>query len=107
MTQITTQHHLSADPNGNHDSGYVPSNVTDVNDILVVSNSPPGSPEHKATIFVNKNATNRRNGSPRKEYRWDWKDRIVLKKIFLNYIKTFVIYIEINSIFTVMLHLSQ
>lgn len=67
MATITSQHHLAADPNGNHDSGYVPSNVTD--DILVVSNSPPGSPQPQATIFVNKNATNRRNGSPRKEYR--------------------------------------
>jgi dopamine receptor D2 len=71
MAQITTQHHLSADPNGNHDSGYAPSNVTDIDNVLVMSqhqHSPPRSPKPNATIIVNRNATNnKRNGSPKKE----------------------------------------
>jgi hypothetical protein len=70
MAQITTQRHLTADPNGNHDSGYVPSNVAE--DGLVSSqlqHTPPDSPKPNATIIVNRNATtnNKRNGSPRKE----------------------------------------
>ncbi|CAO1404754.1 unnamed protein product [Diamesa tonsa] len=48
MAQITT---TQSDPNGNHDSGYAPSNIED---ILAVSSTPPGSP-HQATIFINRN----------------------------------------------------
>jgi dopamine receptor D2 len=42
-----------ADTNGNHDSGYAPSNLED---ILAVSTTPPGSPHKQATVYVNKNA---------------------------------------------------
>lgn len=68
MAQITTAQRLSSgppDPNGNHDSGYGPSNIDDV---LAVVNSPIGSPEMTATVIVNRTATCRKNGSPvRKE----------------------------------------
>ncbi len=58
MAQITT---TKSDPNGNNDSGYVPSNIED---ILVVSSSPTGS-SHDATIFVNRNAEYKsKNGTP-------------------------------------------
>lgn len=48
MAQITT---TQSDPNGNHDSGYAPSNIED---ILAANVTPPASP-HQATIFVNRN----------------------------------------------------
>ena len=75
MAQITT---TQSDPNGNHDSGYAPSNIED---ILAVSSTPPGSP-HQATIFINRNVHYKtKNGdttksktpniSPKKEpFRW-------------------------------------
>lgn len=57
MSQITT---TQSDPNGNHDSGYAPSNIEDV---IAANVTPPASPQqqHKhhhhqgATIFVNRN----------------------------------------------------
>jgi dopamine receptor D2 len=49
MAQITT---TQTDPNGNHDSGYAPSNIED---ILAANVTPPPSPNTNATIFVNKN----------------------------------------------------
>lgn len=52
-----------ADTNGNHDSGYAPSNLED---ILAVSNTPPGSPHQQSTVYVNKNAVfgkSTKNGS--------------------------------------------
>lgn len=52
-----------ADTNGNHDSGYAPSNLED---ILAVSNTPPPSPNQQATVYVNKNAVfgkSTKNGS--------------------------------------------
>jgi dopamine receptor D2 len=70
MAQITTQRHLTADPNGNHDSGYAPSNIADDGPVSAqLQQTPPGSPKTNATIIVNRNATtnNKRNGSPRKE----------------------------------------
>ncbi|KAL7038832.1 hypothetical protein ACKWTF_009709 [Chironomus riparius] len=48
MAQITTN---QSDANGNHDSGYAPSNIEDV--LAANPTSPPASP-HQATIFVNK-----------------------------------------------------
>lgn len=48
MAQITTN---QSDANGNHDSGYAPSNIEDV--LAANPASPPASP-HQATIFVNK-----------------------------------------------------
>ena len=64
MTQITTKPQIKADPN--HDSGYAPSNVEDIN----VVDSP-----NQATIFVNRNVhyskpkNGAKNGSssPKKE----------------------------------------
>jgi dopamine receptor D2 len=57
MAQITT---TQSDPNGNHDSGYAPSNIED---ILAATVTPPASP-HQATIFVNKNVHYKtKNGS--------------------------------------------
>jgi dopamine D2-like receptor len=57
MAQITT---TQSDPNGNHDSGYAPSNIED---ILAANVTPPASP-HQATIFVNKNVHYKtKNGS--------------------------------------------
>lgn len=40
------------DPNGNHDSGYAPSNVEDV--LAANPTTPPASPHQTATIFVNR-----------------------------------------------------
>lgn len=57
MAQITTQ----SDPNGNHDSGYAPSNIED---ILAANVTPPPASPHQATIFVNKNVHYKtKNGS--------------------------------------------
>ena len=74
MAQITTQ---QSDPNGNHDSGYAPSNIEDV--IAANTTTPPASPQQQqqqqhhhhhhqgATIFVNRNVhynkTSTKNGS--------------------------------------------
>lgn len=61
MAQITT----TQDPNGNHDSGYAPSNIED---ILAASTTPPASP-HQATIFVNRSVHYKatKNGSTSKK----------------------------------------
>lgn len=57
MAQITT---TQSDPNGNHDSGYAPSNIEV---ILTASVTPPASP-HQATIYVNRNVHYKtKNGS--------------------------------------------
>lgn len=69
MTQITTKPQIKADPN--HDSGYAPSNIEDIN----VVDSP-----NQATIFVNRNVhyskpkNGAKNGSsPKKEpFRYVW-----------------------------------
>jgi dopamine receptor D2 len=54
MAQLATKTTSEkADTNGNHDSGYAPSNLED---ILAVSTTPPGSPHKQATVYVNKNA---------------------------------------------------
>lgn len=62
VAQIASQpHHLLSDPNGNHDSGYVPSNVED----MLAGTSIPGSPKSPRP-----DPTPKRNGtgkSPKKE----------------------------------------
>lgn len=66
---------VQSDPNGNHDSGYAPSNIEDV--IAANASSPPASPHHHqhhhhhqgATIFVNRNvhySKTTKNGSTSK-----------------------------------------
>lgn len=50
MAQITT---TQSDPNGNHDSGYAPSNIEEI--LAANVSTPPGSPHQQATIFVNRN----------------------------------------------------
>jgi hypothetical protein len=61
MAQITTQ----TDPNGNHDSGYAPSNIEDI--LAATAATPPISPSNQAaTIFVNRNvhySKSAKNGS--------------------------------------------
>ncbi|CRK99667.1 CLUMA_CG012980, isoform B [Clunio marinus] len=60
MAQITTTTTAQSDPNGNHDSGYAPSNIED---ILAANVTPPASP-NQATIFVNRNVHYKtKNGS--------------------------------------------
>lgn len=68
-----------SDPNGNHDSGYAPSNIEDV--IAANAATPPASPSQNlhhhhhpgATIFVNRNvhysktSTTTKNGSTAKK----------------------------------------
>jgi hypothetical protein len=62
MTQITT---TQADTNGNHDSGYAPSNIEEI--LAANTATPPASPHNQATIFVNRNVhynkTTTKNGS--------------------------------------------
>lgn len=68
-----------SDPNGNHDSGYAPSNIEDV--LAANTSSSPTSPHHPhqhphhhhhhqgATIFVNRNvhySKTTKNGSSKK-----------------------------------------
>lgn len=73
MAQMST---AQSDPNGNHDSGYAPSNIEDV--IAANASSPPASPQQQlfhqgATIYVNRNVhysksvTNNKNGSTSKK----------------------------------------
>jgi hypothetical protein len=68
MSQINA---AQSDPNGNHDSGYAPSNIEDV--MAANATTPPASPHHHhqhhpgATIFVNRNVhynkSSTKNGS--------------------------------------------
>ncbi len=71
MAQMST---AQSDPNGNHDSGYAPSNIEDVAAANVSSSTPPASPQHHqhqgATIFVNRNVhynKSSKNGSTSKK----------------------------------------
>lgn len=57
MAQITT---TQSDKNGNHDSGYAPSNI---DDIIAVSSPLTGSPHH-ATIFENRHIHYKGKGGP-------------------------------------------
>lgn len=51
VAQITTQPQLMvADSNGNHDSGYAPSNVDDVLAGIAEDSSPPDSPVASGTL---------------------------------------------------------
>ncbi|CAD7087398.1 unnamed protein product [Hermetia illucens] len=67
VAQITTQPQLSvADPNGNHDSGYAPSNVDDV--LAGATSTPPESPMPSGSI--KRSSLSKRNGydgSPKRE----------------------------------------
>lgn len=55
---------MAADPNGNHDSGYAPSNIE-----LVGTNTPPGSPKIVNTGTLKSSLTKRNgvDGSPKKD----------------------------------------
>lgn len=46
---------MIADPNGNHDSGYVASNVEETT-IMVGTQTPAGSPRYAAQTIVNNTA---------------------------------------------------
>lgn len=78
MAQITTSPSqcvvVSADPNGNHDSGYAPSNVEDA--VAGMSSTPPGSPQNRqrtdSSGTLKRSSLNKRNGiegggSPKRE----------------------------------------
>lgn len=81
VAQITTSPTqcvvVSSDPNGNHDSGYAPSNVEDV---VAGTSTPPESPQQRKRIdsadTVKRSILNKRNGidsSPKREnVRYVW-----------------------------------
>lgn len=57
VAQISSQPHLISDPNGNHDSGYVPSNVEDT---IIIGPSTPVSPKsHRPPDTAKRNGTNK------------------------------------------------
>lgn len=76
VAQITTSPTqcvvVSSDPNGNHDSGYAPSNIEDA---IAGTSTPPESPQQRkrtdsADIGVKRSILNKRNGinsSPKRE----------------------------------------
>lgn len=75
MAQITTSPSqcvvVSADPNGNHDSGYAPSNIEDA---VAGTSTPPESPQHRkrtdSSGTLKRSSLNKRNGidgSPKRE----------------------------------------
>ncbi|XP_073831175.1 dopamine D2-like receptor isoform X2 [Musca autumnalis] len=72
VAQITTQPHLMvADSNGNHDSGYAPSNVDDVLTGIAEDSSPPDSPVASGTTLQRSAISSRRNTgdvSPKREH---------------------------------------
>ncbi|XP_030381529.1 dopamine D2-like receptor [Scaptodrosophila lebanonensis] len=63
VAQITTHPQLVvADPNGNHDSGYAPSNVDDVlAGAALCSSTPPDSPVPSSGTLQRSSVSNRRN----------------------------------------------
>ncbi|XP_075157990.1 dopamine D2-like receptor [Haematobia irritans] len=70
VAQITTQPHLMvADSNGNHDSGYAPSNVDDVLTGIAEDSSPPDSPVASGTLQRSAINSRRNTGdvSPKRE----------------------------------------
>lgn len=71
VAQITTSPSqcmvVSADPNGNHDSGYAPSHVEET---IQTSSTPPASPEHQrsgSSGTINKQSLQQTNGSPKRD----------------------------------------
>lgn len=70
VAQITSPSQtVVADPNGNHDSGYAPSNVEDT---IAGTSTPPGSPRNAAggvgsTLKSSLSKRNGVDGSPKKE----------------------------------------
>ncbi|XP_037039796.1 dopamine D2-like receptor isoform X2 [Bradysia coprophila] len=68
VAQITSPSQtVVADPNGNHDSGYAPSNVEET---LAGTSTPPGSPRNAVSGSTLKSSLSKRNGvdgSPKKE----------------------------------------
>ena len=71
VAQITSPSQMVvADPNGNHDSGYAPSNVEET---LAGTSTPPGSPKNvgiSSGMGTLKSSLSKRNGvdgSPKKE----------------------------------------
>lgn len=71
----------AADPNGNHDSGYAPSNIE-----LAGSNTPPGSPRHVGCVTSTlKSSLSKRNGvdgSPKKDPSGYVYDTFIHYKVF-------------------------
>lgn len=57
ITSPSTHQIMIADPNGNLDSGYVPSNVEETT-IVVGTQTPVGSPRYTAQTIVNTAAVN-------------------------------------------------
>ncbi|XP_055300316.1 dopamine D2-like receptor isoform X2 [Sitodiplosis mosellana] len=75
VAQITTSPSqcvvMSSDPNGNHDSGYAPSNIEDA---VAGTSTPPESPQHRKCTdsggTLKRSSLNKRNGidgSPKRE----------------------------------------
>lgn len=75
MAQITTSPSqcvvVSADPNGNHDSGYAPSNIEEA---VASTSTPPESPQNRkrtdSSGTLKRSSLNKRNGidgSPKRE----------------------------------------
>lgn len=74
VAQITTSPSqcvvVASDPNGNHDSGYAPSNIEDA---MAGTSTPPGSPHRQRTDSagtLKRSSLNKRNGidgSPKNE----------------------------------------
>lgn len=61
---------VASDPNGNHDSGYAPSNVEDT---VATTSTPPGSPNRQRSSSsgtLKRSSLNQRNGidgSPKRD----------------------------------------
>lgn len=76
VAQITSQPQLMvADPNGNHDSGYAPSNVDDVLTGIAEDSSPPDSPVASGTLQRSDISSSRRDAgdiSPKREHTIRW-----------------------------------
>lgn len=71
ITSTSPSQTVVADPNGNHDSGYAPSNIEDT---LAGTSTPPGSPRNINAVSGGgstlKSSLSKRNGvdgSPKKE----------------------------------------
>lgn len=74
VAQITSPSQMVvADPNGNHDSGYAPSNIEET---IAGTSTPPGSPRYVSSVgggvggSTLKSSLSKRNGvdgSPKKE----------------------------------------
>lgn len=65
VAQISAPPHLISDPNGNHDSGYVPSNVED--NIIIGPSSPVSPKSPRPPDTAKRNGTNNKTSSTKKD----------------------------------------